>query len=86
VLVEQNAHMALQVAHYDYVMENGKIMIEGAAKDLAENPDVKEFYWAWRQRELLNRIKTLRRIGVVNAGYSALLFSAANFVGCVVIL
>ena len=44
VLVEQNAHMALQVAHYGYVMENGKIMMEGAAKDLADNPDVKEFY------------------------------------------
>jgi branched-chain amino acid transport system ATP-binding protein len=43
VLVEQNAHMALQVAHYGYVMENGKIMMEGAAKDLADNPDVKEF-------------------------------------------
>ena len=36
--------MALQVAHYVYVMENGKIMMEGAAKDLADNPDVKEFY------------------------------------------
>jgi branched-chain amino acid transport system ATP-binding protein len=44
ILVEQNAHMALQVAHYGYVMENGKIMMEGAANDLADNPDVKEFY------------------------------------------
>ena len=44
VLVEQNAHMALQVAHYGYVMENGKIVMEGTARELADNPDVKEFY------------------------------------------
>jgi len=44
VLVEQNANMALQVAHYGYVMENGKIVMEGASRDLADNPDVKEFY------------------------------------------
>ena len=44
VLVEQNANMALQIAHYGYVMENGKIVMEGAAGDLIENPDVKEFY------------------------------------------
>jgi branched-chain amino acid transport system ATP-binding protein len=44
VLVEQNANMALQIAHYGYVMENGRIMMEGEAKSLRENPDVKEFY------------------------------------------
>ncbi|MEA3223326.1 MAG: ABC transporter ATP-binding protein [Thermodesulfobacteriota bacterium] len=44
ILVEQNANMALQIAHYGYVMENGKIMMEGKADDLKENPDVKEFY------------------------------------------
>jgi len=44
ILVEQNANMALQLAHYGYVMENGKIVMEGAASDLRENPDVKEFY------------------------------------------
>ncbi|MCK9274755.1 MAG: ABC transporter ATP-binding protein [Syntrophales bacterium] len=44
VLVEQNANMALQIAHYGYVMENGKIVMEGSAADLKENPDVKEFY------------------------------------------
>lgn len=44
VLVEQNANIALQIAHYGYVMENGKIVMEGAAGDLKENPDVKEFY------------------------------------------
>jgi branched-chain amino acid transport system ATP-binding protein len=44
VLVEQNANMALQLAHYGYVMENGKIVMEGRAEDLRENPDIKEFY------------------------------------------
>ncbi|HOI73923.1 MAG TPA: ABC transporter ATP-binding protein [Syntrophales bacterium] len=44
LLVEQNARMALSIAHYGYVMENGKIVMEGPAGELAENPDVKEFY------------------------------------------
>jgi branched-chain amino acid transport system ATP-binding protein len=44
MLVEQNANMALQIAHYGYVMENGKIVMESDANDLRENPDVKEFY------------------------------------------
>ena len=44
ILVEQNANMALQIAHYGYVMENGRIVMEGEAKSLRENPDVKEFY------------------------------------------
>jgi branched-chain amino acid transport system ATP-binding protein len=44
MLVEQNANMALQIAHYGYVMENGKIVLESDAKDLQQNPDVKEFY------------------------------------------
>jgi branched-chain amino acid transport system ATP-binding protein len=44
VLVEQNARMAMQISDYAYVMENGKIVMEGAAQILVENPDVKEFY------------------------------------------
>lgn len=44
LLVEQNTNMALQIAHYGYVMENGKIVLEGEAGYLKENPDVKEFY------------------------------------------
>jgi branched-chain amino acid transport system ATP-binding protein len=44
LVVEQNTHMALQIAHYGYVMENGKIVLEGLADELRENPDVKEFY------------------------------------------
>lgn len=44
MIVEQNANMALQIAHYGYVMENGKIVLESNAEELRENPDVKEFY------------------------------------------
>jgi branched-chain amino acid transport system ATP-binding protein len=44
VVVEQNANIALQIAHYGYVMENGKVVLESDAEDLRNNPDVKEFY------------------------------------------
>ena len=44
MIVEQNANMALQIAHYGYVMENGKIVLENTAEKLKDNPDVKEFY------------------------------------------
>ncbi|MCP4665252.1 MAG: ABC transporter ATP-binding protein [Deltaproteobacteria bacterium] len=44
MVVEQNANMALQIANYGYVMENGKIVMESDAVELRENPDVKEFY------------------------------------------
>ncbi len=44
LLVEQNAGRALAVAHRGYVMENGRIVLEGTAAELAVNPDVKEFY------------------------------------------
>ncbi len=44
LLVEQNAAMALEVADYAYVMETGRIMLQGEAAALRENPEVKEFY------------------------------------------
>ena len=44
LLVEQNALMALDIAHRGYVLETGKIALEGAAKQLAENEDVKKAY------------------------------------------
>jgi branched-chain amino acid transport system ATP-binding protein len=36
--------MALQISNYGYVMENGKIVMEGKSEYLVENPDIKEFY------------------------------------------
>jgi branched-chain amino acid transport system ATP-binding protein len=44
LLVEQNARRALEVANHAYVMENGRIVLEGPAAELASNPDVQEFY------------------------------------------
>jgi branched-chain amino acid transport system ATP-binding protein len=44
LLVEQNARMALSVASHGYVMEQGKIVLDGTAEELANNEDVKEFY------------------------------------------
>jgi branched-chain amino acid transport system ATP-binding protein len=44
LLVEQNAAMALTIAEHGYVMENGRIVLEGPAASLRENADVKEFY------------------------------------------
>ncbi|MCM2251880.1 MAG: ABC transporter ATP-binding protein [Ramlibacter sp.] len=44
LLVEQNATLALAVAHAGYIMENGKIVIDGSAEKLAADPDVREFY------------------------------------------
>jgi branched-chain amino acid transport system ATP-binding protein len=44
LLVEQNAHMALKIAHRGYVLENGRMVLEGAAAQLALDPRVKEAY------------------------------------------
>ena len=44
LLAEQNTTMALRYATYGYVLENGRVVMDGDAKSLAENADVKEFY------------------------------------------
>ncbi|GAW92674.1 ABC transporter ATP-binding protein [Calderihabitans maritimus] len=44
LLVEQNANLALSIAHYGYIMENGKIVLEGPVEKLKSNEDVREFY------------------------------------------
>ena len=43
-LVEQNVRIALSIAHYGYVMENGRVVLDGSADFLKNNEDVKEFY------------------------------------------
>ena len=43
-LVEQNAKLALDIADHCYVMENGPIVLDGSAKEIANNVDIKEFY------------------------------------------
>jgi len=59
-LVEQNANMALQIAHYGYVMENGKIVMEGTSNDLKNNPDVKEFYLGMGAADLEKSYKNVK--------------------------
>ena len=44
LLAEQNTNVALRFAHYGYILESGRVVMDGPAKDLRENQDVKEFY------------------------------------------
>ena len=44
LLAEQNTNIALKYANYGYILENGRVVMDGVARDLAENEDVKEFY------------------------------------------
>ena len=44
LLVEQNAQMALSLASHGYILENGKVVLDGSAAELREDPDVREFY------------------------------------------
>ncbi len=44
LLAEQNTHMALKYSRYGYILENGRVVMDGESKALAENEDVKEFY------------------------------------------
>jgi branched-chain amino acid transport system ATP-binding protein len=44
LLAEQNTNMALRYADYGYILESGRIVMDGKASDLASNEDVKEFY------------------------------------------
>jgi len=44
LLIEQNAHMALSIAHYGYIMETGKMVMDGPPSKLLKDEDVKEFY------------------------------------------
>lgn len=64
LLVEQNAHVALEVAQYAYVMENGRVVLDGPSKQLAENEDIKEFYLGLTQigeRKSYRDVKHYRR-------------------------
>jgi branched-chain amino acid transport system ATP-binding protein len=64
LLVEQNAHKALEVADYGYVMENGRIVLDGEADQLKENEDIKEFYLGLTQlgeRKSYREVKHYKR-------------------------
>jgi branched-chain amino acid transport system ATP-binding protein len=63
LLVEQNARMALSVASYGYVMEQGKIVLDGTSQALAANEDVKEFYLGGHgaERKSFRNLKSYKR-------------------------
>jgi len=63
LLVEQNARAALSVASYGYVMEQGKVVLDGTADELRDNEDVKEFYLggAGDQRKSFKNLKSFKR-------------------------
>jgi branched-chain amino acid transport system ATP-binding protein len=69
LLAEQNTMIALRYANYGYILENGRVVMDGAASDLATNEDVKEFYLGlssggahrWR-RQALPPPQTLARV------------------------
>jgi branched-chain amino acid transport system ATP-binding protein len=63
LVAEQNTNMALRYAHYGYILETGRIVLDGAASDLRENEDVKEFYLgvAGDGRKSFRNVKHYRR-------------------------
>jgi len=64
LLAEQNAAMALRVAEYAYIMENGRVVLDGDRRTISENEDVKEFYLGLSgvgQRKSYRDVKHYRR-------------------------
>ncbi|MCW8905013.1 ABC transporter ATP-binding protein [Sedimenticola sp.] len=63
LLAEQNTNVALRYSDYGYIMENGRVVMEGNAKELSENEDVKEFYLgiSTEGRKSFRDVKNYRR-------------------------
>ena len=63
LLAEQNTNMALQYAEYAYILENGRVVMEGTAESMRDNEDVKEFYLgiASGERKSFKDVKHYRR-------------------------
>jgi branched-chain amino acid transport system ATP-binding protein len=63
LVAEQNTNMALKYATYGYIMETGRIVMDGPARELAENEDVKEFYLgiAGGDRKSFREVKSYKR-------------------------
>ena len=63
LLAEQNTNIALKYAHYGYILESGRVVMDGPAKELAENPDVKEFYLGMSDqgRKSFREVRSYRR-------------------------
>ncbi|MEO0761847.1 MAG: ABC transporter ATP-binding protein [Pseudomonadota bacterium] len=63
LLAEQNTNVALRFAHYGYILESGRVVMDGPAAELRENPDVKEFYlgMAEGERKSFRDVRSYRR-------------------------
>ena len=63
LLAEQNTNIALRYADYGYILENGRVVMDGEAKSLADNEDVKEFYLGFSSggRRSFRDVKSYRR-------------------------
>jgi len=63
LLAEQNTNMALRYADYGYILESGRVVMDGEGKSLAENEDVKEFYLGFSSggRKSFRDVKSYRR-------------------------
>jgi branched-chain amino acid transport system ATP-binding protein len=63
LLAEQNTNMALKYADYGYIMESGRVVMDGPAADLANNEDVKEFYLGMggHERKSFREVKSYKR-------------------------
>jgi branched-chain amino acid transport system ATP-binding protein len=63
LLAEQNTHIALRYADYGYILENGRVVMDGEGKELAEAEDVKEFYLGLSsgERKSFRDVKSYRR-------------------------
>ena len=63
LLAEQNTNIALKYADYGYILENGRVVMDGEGKSLAENEDVKEFYLGFSSgaRRSFRDVKSYRR-------------------------
>jgi branched-chain amino acid transport system ATP-binding protein len=63
LIAEQNTHIALRYADYGYILENGRVVMNGEGKDLAQNEDVKEFYLGLSsgERRSFRDVKSYRR-------------------------
>jgi branched-chain amino acid transport system ATP-binding protein len=62
LLIEQNATMALSIADYGYIMETGKVVMDGAAQKLLDDEDVKEFYLGLHSGEDGDDRKSFRNV------------------------
>ena len=63
LLAEQNTNIALRYADFGYILETGRIVMDGPAKELRENPDVKEFYLGMSEsgRKSFRNVRSYRR-------------------------